>query len=203
MLKSSVTRQYLSYSLPNDGCNPKNGGWRLLKATLKQFYKHVVFICKHCSLISLPKAAKSTPAFHKYMQKAYFGSQITVQWFIQLWEVTRLVIISNSINGTFQRVLTCLWPDITVNAKWDWTPLIKKTFACIIVSPFLRSCRGSRLGAGWRDSSWSSLVTDSLWGLGAEPGVPATSILPGLGSSPFCGFSIACVTERPAAKVGN
>lgn len=64
-------------------------------------------------------------------------------------------------------------------------------------SPFLRSCSGSRLGAGWRDSSWSSLVTASLWGLGAEPGAPATSMLPGLGSAPVCGCNVARVTERP------
>lgn len=45
-------------------------------------------------------------------------------------------------------------------------------------SPFLRSFKGGRLGAGCRVSSWSSLVTASLWGLRADPGGPTTSIVP-------------------------
>lgn len=63
-----------------------------------------------------------------------------------------------------------------------------------INSPFFRSFRGIKLGKGCRESSFSSLVTASLWGLGRGALPTADATLPGLSSSPRMTSCAARVT---------
>lgn len=65
----------------------------------------------------------------------------------------------------------------------------------MISSPFFLSWIGSKLGAGWRDSSCSSLATASLCGLEAEPAT-AGAVTLGLDSSP----TVAMVKNSPKGK---
>lgn len=51
-------------------------------------------------------------------------------------------------------------------------------------SPFFLSFKGSRVGPDWSESSCSSLVTTSLWGLRAKPEAGANTMLPALSSFP-------------------